>query len=135
MSWRPRWRRSPSRRDPGVRTTVGDRVAAPVGDQRSLAVRTDARLRHVGRRAARPAVRRCHRYRWRHIGNSDERTGGIEMTGVVGLSPADGAGGMWMAVGVGPPRGARGGPAVSRGAMLARSADQRLVVTAVVPEP
>jgi nucleotide-binding universal stress UspA family protein len=40
------------------------------------------------------------------------------MTVVVGLSP-----------------GERAWPAVSLGAMLARSADQRLVVTAVVPEP
>jgi nucleotide-binding universal stress UspA family protein len=40
------------------------------------------------------------------------------MTVVVGLSPGD-----------------RARPAVSLGAMLARSADQRLVVTAVVPEP
>ena len=40
------------------------------------------------------------------------------MTVVVGLSPGD-----------------RAWPAVSLGAMLARSADQRLVVTAVVPEP
>ena len=40
------------------------------------------------------------------------------MTVVVGLSPAD-----------------RAWPAVSLGAMLARSAELRLVVTAVVPEP
>ena len=40
------------------------------------------------------------------------------MTVVVGLSPGD-----------------RARPAVSLGAMLARAADQRLVVTAVVPEP
>ena len=40
------------------------------------------------------------------------------MTVVVGLSPGD-----------------RAWPAVSLGAMLARAADQRLVVTAVVPEP
>jgi nucleotide-binding universal stress UspA family protein len=56
--------------------------------------------------------------RWKHIGPRAEQAGGIDMTVVIGLAPGD-----------------RARAAVSLGTMLARSANQRLVVTAVVPEP